>query len=148
MSIEAAIDNTALKVAGITGIKRAYGSSAYDAAVAVMTEDIPDTPVALVLLGSGDIGAGNFERLSYRLDVHVYFAGTNAGAMYKALAVFPSRFVAAWRTGRNLDGAVVDSNLTGWNAPIPVEVNGKPFVDLVLSVQVLELSGRTYSADG
>jgi hypothetical protein len=144
MSIAAAIDATALKVAAITGIKGAYGSQASDSTVSPMVESIPDTPVAIVALAEGNVSPGNWQRLDYGIDVFVYADRTDLGAAYKTLAAFPDLFITAWKTDRDLGGTVTESSLVAWSRPEPVNVSGKDLLHIIFHTRVIEAAGASY----
>lgn len=142
MSAEAILDALAVKVDAITGIKRAYGSGAGSSAVATLPPDIADGPVALVMYDGFTLEIrGSYERVAHRFVVRIYVNGSDVGYAYKTLMPFPSLFITAFRTDVDMGGTCQEAAITGGDAPVPEEVNGKPMLVLPIRVTAWEATG-------
>lgn len=141
MSIEAIVDAAAVKAATVTGIKAAYGSSAGDTSVRPLPSGIADGPIAVVMwTGTEVIVPTTFEALEHELVVWVYVSGADEGYAYKTLLPFVARFIAAWRTDRDLGGTCVESWVSRVDAIEPAEMNSREYVRLPVRVTVREVT--------
>ena len=148
MSAEAILDALATKAGTVSGIKRAYGSGAGDATVATLPDAIADGPVAVVTYeGTGPITrAFNTEDVEHRYLIRVYVSDQGAGASFKSLLPFVTRFIVALRSDMDLGATCSWSDFESIDAPESIELSGRPFLVLPIRVVAREITrGSLYT---
>jgi len=142
MSVEAILDALATKAGTVSGIKRAYGSQAADATVATLPDAISDTPIAIVTYeGSTPVTrAFNTEDVEHAYMIRVYVTSQQAGASFKTLLPFASRFIIALRSDMDLGGTCAWSDFESIDAPEAVDLSGRSFLVLPIRVVAREIT--------
>lgn len=134
MNLPAILDAAAAKAAGIAGLAGASGVGVTPG-VDPMPLEMPTTPYAIGYVGAGTAAVTTtLVRHDLTLEFRVYAPKSNLPPALAVLLAFPGRFEAAWRTGRSLGGACLDSWYAG-HGRVDVETWGE--VDyLVLPIRI------------
>jgi hypothetical protein len=128
----------------VTGTKQAY-STGITAGSLVLPGDIFDTPVVLCMWQGVTVAPGSFERVHHTVSAEAWFNGADTAAAYQTYVAFVDAVLTSIRSNWTLDGAV--TQVSSWSAGSPedVEVNGKPYVRLSFSFDLLEAGPQTYA---
>lgn len=136
MSIVGSLDAIATKIGAVAGIKRAYAVGVASD-VRPIPRSIDDTPVAIVWMGAGEGGSGNYEVVLMTPTVDIWVAADDAGYANKTLARFLDPVRASFRSDMTLGGECTRSQMTGWDDPTTETVGDRSFLVLPIRAEVL-----------
>lgn len=136
MSIVGSLDAIATKVDAVAGIKRAYAVGVASD-VRPIPSSIDDTPVAVVWMGSGEGGTGNYEVVLMTPTVDIWVAADNAAYANRTLASFLDPVRNAMRSDMNLGGECTRCVMAGWDEPTTETVGERTFLVLPIRLEVL-----------
>lgn len=136
MSIVGSLDAIATKIDAVTGIKRAY-SVGVASDVRPIPRGIDDTPVAVVWMGGGEGGTGNYEVVLMSPVVDIWAAADDAAWANRTLANFLDPVRNAMRSDMNLGGECTRCVMTGWDDPTTETVGGRAYLVLPIRLEVL-----------
>ena len=129
----------------VTGTLEAYSTGVTVGSIA-SPGDVFNTPVVFCLWQGISVEPGSFERTHYTISAEAWFDGSVPATAYATYVAFVDAVRTSIRGNWTLFGVV--TQVSSWSAgqPEDVEVNGKPFVKVPFSFDLLEAGPAVYTA--
>jgi len=131
--------------ANVAGVKQAYSTGVTAGSVA-SPGDVFDTPVVFILLQGASVEPGSFERTHWFVSAEAWFDGSIAGAAYGTYVAFVDSVRTSIRSHWTLGGVITQVSSWSMGQPEDVELNGKDYVRVPLSFDLLEAGPVAYAA--
>jgi hypothetical protein len=130
----------------VTGTKEAYATGTTGQESPGLPADIFDTPVVLTMYRRTNVVPGSFERTHWTIDALAYFSNADPAGAYLTYVTFVDDVRTSIRGNWTLFGTA--TQISSWNAAEPedLEVNGKAYVRIAFTFDVLEAGPQTYTA--